>query len=129
MLSQQLKEALRSIPQCIGVGYVDIDANRIVERAFAADCPDSAWTLLSNTKTIIEPQDVVDMEQWLGQSNEQAQNEQQFKEILIYGDDILLLFLRSTKGHALVFICKQNANLGMVYATARAAASTIFQSN
>ena len=124
MLSQQLKEAQRSVPQCLGVGYVEIDSNHILERASTKDCPDAAWTLLGNTKTIIEPQDVVDMEQWLSQSNEQPTDEQ-FKEVLIYGDDILFLFLRSTPEHALVFICQQNTNLSMVYATARAAASTI----
>ncbi len=50
-----------------------------------------------------------------------------FEEILVFSTNLLHLFVRSKKQpqHAIVFVCRKSANVGMVIAKGRLAMSTI----
>lgn len=122
-LDATLTKAQQSIPECVAAGYVDMSTGMLLGVKTVDSHPQEVLDLVAAaTADLFQGQSVTSIEKLFRKSRGQGENGQHyFKEIIVFSENLLHVFLRSRKkqDQAVVFVCRANANIGMVLTKSR----------
>ena len=128
-LDTALNKAQQGIPECVATGYVDMSTGMLLGVKTVDSHPQEVLDLVAAaTADLFQGQSVTSIEKLFRKSRGQGENGQHyFKEIIVFSDNLLHVFLRSKKksDQAAVFICRASANVGMVLTKSRQCLSEI----
>lgn len=128
-LDTTLAKAQQSIPECVAAGYVDMSTGMLLGVKTVDSHPQEVLDLVAAaTADLFQGQSVTTIEKLFRRSRGQAENgTHYFREIIVFSENLLHVFLRSKKKNdqAVVFVCRGNANIGMVLTKSRQSLSEI----
>lgn len=114
---------MNSIPECVASGYVDMETGMLLGVHTVDSHPQEVLDLLAAaTADLFQGSSVVGIEQIFKKSRGTEKDDgHYFQEILIFSENLLHVFVRTKKypGHVVAFVCRKNANVGMVLTKAR----------
>ncbi|MCA9591586.1 MAG: hypothetical protein KC657_40095 [Myxococcales bacterium] len=120
-----LSKAQQALPECVAAGFVDMSTGMLLAVKTVDSHPQEVLDLVAAaTADIFQGQSVTAIEKLFRKSRGQSEDgHHYFKEMLVFSDNLLHLFLRSKKrsDQALVFVCRASANVGMVLTKGRQA--------
>ena len=113
-----LSKAQQAVPECVAVGYVDMSTGMLLGVKTVDSHPQEVLDLVAAaTADLFQGQTVTSIERLFRKSRGQAESgTHYFKEIIVFSDNLIHMFIRSKKKHdqALIFVCRAGANIGMV---------------
>jgi len=122
-LDSALAKAQQLIPECVAAGYVDMSTGMLLGVKTVDSHPSEVLDLVAAaTADLFQGQNVTSIERLFRKARGQAEdNVHYFKEIIVFSDNLLHVFLRSKKkkDQAAVFVTRVSANIGMVLSKAR----------
>lgn len=128
-LDKALNSAQGQIPECVAVGYVDMSTGMLLGVKTIDSHPSEVLDLVSAaTADLFQGTNVLAIEKVFkrarGQHNSQ---EHYFQEIVVFSTNMLHMFMRGKRNsnHAMIAVCRSNANIGMVIAKSRMALSAV----
>ena len=128
-LDTTLNKAQQSIPECVAAGYVDMSTGMLLGVKTVDSHPQEVLDLVAAaTADLFQGQSVTSIEKLFRKSRGHGENGvHYFKEIIVFSDNLLHVFLRSKKKNdqAAVFVCRVSANVGMVLTKSRQCLSDI----
>ncbi|HJL01857.1 MAG TPA: hypothetical protein RMH85_10910 [Polyangiaceae bacterium LLY-WYZ-15_(1-7)] len=128
-LENALAQAQGSIPECVAAGYVDMSTGMLLGVKTVDSHPQEVLDLVAAaTADLFQGQSVSTIEKMFRRSRGQAEDgSHYFREILVFSDNLLHVFLRSKKypDHAVVYVCRAKVNIGMALTKSRASLSDI----
>lgn len=128
-LDSALSKAQQDVPECVAVGYVDMTTGMLLGVRTLDSHPQEVLDLVAAaTADLFQGKSVVSIERLFRKSRGQPEDgHHYFKEIVVFSDNLLHVFERSKKnpGHAIVFVCRASANIGMVLSKSRVALGEI----
>jgi len=124
-----LTKAQQSIPECVAAGYVDMTTGMLLAAKTVDSHPQEILDLVSAaTADLFQGQSVSTIERMFRKARGQGDDgSHYFKEILVFSDNLIHVFLRSKKhrDQAVVFVCRVSANIGMVLTKSRLALAPV----
>lgn len=124
-LDAALTQAMRSVPECLAIGYVDAASGMLLSIHTVDSHPQEVIDLVAAaTGDLFNGPNVSVIETLFKHSREISDPSlRYFQEIIINSENLIHVFLRSksVQDYVLVFVCRRSANLGMVLTRARAA--------
>lgn len=124
-LDKALQEAMASVPECLAAGYVDMGTGMLLAAKTVDSHPQEVLDIVgAATADLFQGSNVVAIENMFKKSRGTSKDESHyFKEIVVFSENLLHMFLRSAKytDHVAVFVCRKSANVGMVIAKSRMA--------
>lgn len=128
-LDNALAAVQAQLPECVASGYVDMSTGMLLGVKTVDSHPREVLNLVAAaTADLFQGPSVMAIEKLFRRSRGVAEDSSHyFEEILVFSTNLLHLFVRSKKQpqHAIVFVCRKSANVGMVIAKGRLAMSTI----
>ena len=127
-LDKALNTSMSQVPECVAAGYVDMSTGMLLSVKTVDSHPSEVLDLVSAaTADLFQGTNVVAIEKMFKKSRGTTDNMHYFQEILVFSTNLLHVFLRGKKhhDHAVVFVCRGNANIGMVIAKARMQLATL----
>lgn len=128
-LDTALTKAQQSVPECVAAGYVDMSTGMLLGARTVDSHPQEVLDLVAAaTADLFQGQSVTAIEKLFRKSRGQGEDgHHYFKEMLVFSDNLLHLFLRSKKhkDQAIVFVCRASANVGMVLTKGRQAVAGV----
>jgi hypothetical protein len=128
-LDTALTKAQQSIPECVAAGYVDMSTGMLLGVKTVDSHPQEVLDLVAAaTADLFQGQSVTSIEKLFRKARGQGENgAHYFREILVFSENLLHVFLRSKKksDQALVFVCRASANVGMVLTKSRSSLTEI----
>lgn len=128
-LDTALVKAQQSVPECVAAGYVDMSTGMLLGAKTVDSHPQEVLDLVAAaTADLFQGQSVSAIEKLFRKSRGQTEDgHHYFKEIVVFSDNLLHLFMRSKKhrDQAVVFVCRASANVGMVLTKGRLALSGV----
>lgn len=122
-LDNALQKAAQAVPECVAVGYVDMGTGMLLGVKTIDSHPSEVLDLVAAaTADLFQGSNVVAIETMFKKSRGlKADNHHYFQEMLIFSDNLLHVFLRCAKqtDHVVTFVCRKNANIGMVLTKSR----------
>lgn len=122
-LDSALSKAQQDVPECVAVGYVDMTTGMLLGVRTLDSHPTEVLDLVAAaTADLFQGKSVETIEKLFRKSRGQPEDGRHyFKEIVVFSDNLLHVFERSKKnpGHAVVFVCRASANIGMVLSKSR----------
>jgi len=121
-LDKALNVAVSQVPECVAAGYVDMSTGMLLSVKTVDSHPSEVLDLVSAaTADMFQGTNVVAIEKMFKKARGATDNMHYFQEILVFSTNLLHVFLRGKKhnNHAVVFVCRGNANIGMVIAKSR----------
>ena len=121
-VNNSLKAFRRDVPDCIGVGVVDISTGMLLAVDTADKHPSEILDMLAAaTADLFQGKTVTQIEEAWKQLRGVADDRHYFQEILVNSDNLVHLFMRSKTNPDLVaaVICSRDVNLGMLFAQGR----------
>jgi hypothetical protein len=122
-LDTALSKAQQIVPECVAAGYVDMSTGMLLGVKTVDSHPQEVLDLVAAaTADLFQGQSVTAIEKLFRRSRGQAEDgHHYFKEIIVFSDNLLHVFLRSKKrrDQAAVFVCRASANIGMVISKTR----------
>lgn len=128
-LDTALTKAQQAVPECVAIGYVDMSTGMLLGVKTIDSHPQEVLDLVAAaTADLFQGQSVTSIEKLFRKSR--GQNEDgthYFKEIIVFSENLLHLFLRSKKkaDQAVVFICRASVNIGMALSKGRQALTEV----
>lgn len=124
-LDKALSAAQAQVPECLAIGYVDMQTGMLLGVKTVDSHPSEVLDLVAAaTADLFQGTNVTAIEQLFKKARGMPQdNRRYFKEILVFSENLIHVFLRGkrTPEHALVFVCRASANVGMVLTKSRLA--------
>lgn len=124
-LEKAISDAIGTIPECLAAGYVDMSTGMLLAVRTVDSHPTEVLDLVAAaTADLFQGQNVTAVEKMFKRSRGIADDgHHYFQEVLVNSDNLIHVFMRGKRytEHATVFVCRKNANLGMVLAKARLA--------
>lgn len=124
-LDKALKDAMSEIPECVAAGYVDMESGMVLGVNTVDSHPQEVMdTLATATADLFQGSSVASIEKIFKQDQGTSDDESHyFHEMFIFSEDLLYVFLRTKKypTHVVTFVCRKNANPGMVLTKSRMA--------
>lgn len=124
-LEKALVAAQSQVPECLAIGYVDMSTGMLLGVRTVDTHPSEVLDLVAAaTADLFQGANVTAIEQHFKNARGVPHdNRRYFKEILVFSENLLHVFMRGKKNqeHALVFVCRGNANVGMVLTKSRLA--------
>jgi len=124
-LDTALTKAQQAIPECVAAGYVDMSTGMLLGVKTVDSHPQEVLDLVAAaTADLFQGQSVTSIEKLFRRSRGHSEDgHHYFKEIIVFSDNLLHVFLRSKKksDQAVVFVCRAAANVGMVLTKSRQA--------
>ena len=118
-----LQKAQQSLPECVAAGYVDMSTGMLLGVKTVDSHPQEVLDLVAAaTADLFQGQSVTSIEKLFRKSRGQPENGfHYFREIIVFSENLLHVFLRSKRksDQAVVFVCRANANVGMVLTKSR----------
>ena len=128
-LDQAITTASQNVPECVAAGYVDMSTGMLLSVKTVDSHPSQVLDLVSAaTADLFQGANVTAIEKLFKRSRGLSDDgHHYFQEIMVYSDNLIHVFLRGKKytDHAAVFVCRKNANLGMVLTKARMQLSSL----
>ena len=128
-LEKAIQLAQASVPECIAVGYVDMNTGMLLAVKTVDSHPSDILDLVAAaTADLFQGPTVVSIEKHFKRARGVQQDETHyFQELAVFSTNLLHVFLRGKKhqNHATVFVCRASANVGMVLAKSRIALPSI----
>ncbi|MFO0589275.1 MAG: hypothetical protein U0441_17185 [Polyangiaceae bacterium] len=122
-LERALTAAQTSVPECLAIGYVDMSTGMLLAVKTVDSHPSEVLDLVAAaTADLFQGTNVVAIEQMFKKARGKLADERHyFKEILVFSENLIHVFMRGKKNaeHAVVFVCRGTANVGMVLAKSR----------
>lgn len=122
-LDNALQKAAQQVPECVAVGYVDMGTGMLLGVKTIDSHPTEVLDLVAAaTADLFQGSNVVAIETMFKKSRGlKADNHHYFQEMLIFSDNLLHVFLRCNKhtDHVVTYVCRKNANIGMVLTKSR----------
>ena len=122
-LDNALAKAQQTVPECVAAGYVDMSTGMLLGAKTVDSHPQEVLDLVAAaTADLFQGQSVTAIEKLFRKSRGQTEDGRHyFKEIIVFSDNLLHVFLRSKKkqDQVLVFVCRGSANVGMVLSKSR----------
>ena len=122
-LDSILTKSQSAIPECVAAGYVDMTTGMLLGVKTVDSHPQTILDLVAAaTADLFQGSSVTAIEKLFRKSRGQPENgAHYFKEIVVFSDNLLHVFMRSRKrpDHAVVYVCRASANIGMVLAKSR----------
>lgn len=124
-LDKALSAAQAQVPECLAIGYVDMQTGMLLGVKTVDSHPSEVLDLVAAaTADLFQGTNVTAIEQLFKKARGMPQdNRRYFKEILVFSENLIHVFLRGKRNpeHALVFVCRASANVGMVLTKSRLA--------
>lgn len=128
-LENALKVASGAVPECVAAGYVDMSTGMLLGVQTVDSHPQEVLDLVAAaTADLFQGPTVVSIEQLFRKARGQAEDgAHYFQEMLVFSENLLHVFMRCKKhvDHAVVFVCRKSANVGMALTKARLSLSKI----
>jgi len=122
-LDATLAKAQQTVPECVAAGYVDMSTGMLLGVKTVDSHPQEVLDLVAAaTADLFQGQSVTSIEKLFRKSRGQPENgSHYFREIIVFSENLLHVFLRAKKktDQAVVFVCRGNANIGMVLTKSR----------
>lgn len=123
-LDNALNNASRSVPECLAAGYVDMSTGMLLGVKTVDSHPQEVLDLVAAaTADLFQGTNVVAIEKMFKRARGLNVNDDHhyFQEFVVFSDNLLHIFMRGKKytGHALIFVCRKSANIGMALTKAR----------
>lgn len=122
-LEKAVNKAASEVPECVAAGYVDMSTGMLLGVKTVDSHPSEVLDLVSAaTADLFQGSNVVAIEQLFKKARGlEVDDHHYFQEIVVFSDNLLHVFLRGKKysDHAVVFVCRKNANIGMVLTKSR----------
>ncbi|MFK7988560.1 MAG: hypothetical protein AB8I08_21250 [Sandaracinaceae bacterium] len=128
-LENALAKAQASIPECVAAGYVEMDSGMLLGVRTMDSHPQEVLDLVAAaTADLFQGPSVTAIEKMFRRSRgQQEDGNHYFRELVVFSDNLLHVFLRGKQytNHAVVFVTRGSANVGMVLAKSRMSLSAI----
>lgn len=128
-LDKALQTTMATIPECLASGYVDMETGMLLGVHTADSHPQEVLdTLAAATADLFQGSSVTHIEALFKKSRGTEKDEQHyFKEMFIFSENLLHVFMRSKQfeDHVVCYVCRKNANPGMVLTKARMAMEVV----
>lgn len=128
-LERALTAAQSSVPECLAIGYVDMSTGMLLAVKTVDSHPSEVLDLVAAaTADLFQGTNVVAIEQMFKKARGKLNDDRHyFKEILVFSEHLIHVFMRGKKNaeHAVVFVCRGSANVGMVIAKSRLTLASI----
>lgn len=121
-LESALAAAQSQMPDCVASGYVDMSTGLLLGVRTVDSHPREVLDLVAAaTADLFQGSNVTAIEKMFKNARGVNETQHYFEEILVMSHNLLHVFMRSKKypDHALVFVCRKSANIGMAIAKAR----------
>jgi len=122
-LDKALQTAMSGIPECLASGYVDMESGMLLGvHTVDSHSQEILDTLAAATADLFQGSSVVHIENLFKKARGTEKDEgHYFQEMFIFSDNLLHVFMRIKKypNHVVSFVCRKNANPGMVLTKAR----------
>lgn len=122
-LDKALNQASSQIPECLAAGYVDMATGMLLAVKTVDSHPSEVLDLVAAaTADLFQGTNVTAIEKLFKKSRGlPADDHHYFQEIIVFSQNLLHVFMRGKKNtnHALVYVCRASANIGMVIAKSR----------
>jgi hypothetical protein len=128
-LDNAILKAVSGVPECVAAGYVDMSTGMLLGVKTVDSHPSEVLDLVSAaTADLFQGANVVAIEKLFKRSRGLKEDTHHyFQEIMVFSDNLLHVFLRGKKykDHAVVYVCRKSANVGMVLTKARMSLSAL----
>ena len=128
-LDKAINAASAQIPECLAAGYVDMSTGMLLAVKTVDSHPSEVLDLVAAaTSDLFQGSNVTTIEKLFDKSRGTTANgNHYFQEIIVFSNNLLHVFLRGKKNpnHAVVFVCRVSANIGMVIAKSRLSLPTV----
>jgi hypothetical protein len=123
-LDAKIQDATRAVPECVACGYVDMSTGMLLGVKTVDSHPQEVLDLVSAaTADLFQGTNVTAIEKMFKKARglNPEDGHHYFQEIIVFSDNLLHVFMRGKKfnDHAVVFVCRKNANIGMVLTKSR----------
>ena len=122
-LDAAIHKATQNVPECVAAGYVDMSTGMLLGVKTVDSHPSEVLDLVSAaTADLFQGSNVSAIERLFKKSRGLSDDgHHYFQEIIVFSDNLLHVFMRGKKytDHAVVFVCRKSANVGMVLAKSR----------
>ena len=123
-LDSVLEQSMLSVPECLAAGYVDMSTGLLLAVASVGNYDHSHFEFVAaKTADLFQGPSIVAIEkQWKQWRKQPMDDKHYFQEMIIVSDNMLHMFMRCKRNtdHAIVYIARKSANIGMVIAKSRA---------
>jgi hypothetical protein len=128
-LEKSLNLAQSQIPECLAVGYVDMQTGMLLAVKTVDSHPSEVLDLVAAaTVDLFQGTNVVAIEQLFKKSRgTTSDTSHYFQEMFVFSTNLLHVFLRGKRhpDHVTVIVCRASANVGMVLSKSRLALPNI----
>jgi hypothetical protein len=129
-LENALNNASRSVPECLAAGYVDMSTGMLLGVKTVDSHPQEVLDLVAAaTADLFQGSNVIAIEKMFKRARGISPNDDHhyFQEFVVFSDNLLHIFLRGKKyqDHALIFVCRKSANIGMALTKSRMEQSNV----
>ncbi len=122
-LDSQLNESIKSVPECLAAGYVDVSTGMLLAVKTVDSHPSEVLDLLAAaTADLFQGPNVVAIEDiFKNARGVEDHNVHYFQDIIVMSENLVHVFLRGKTytDHIITFVCRKSVNLGMALAKAR----------
>ncbi len=123
-LDSVLQQSMMSVPECISAAYVDMSTGLLLSVAHVGDYDHAHLEFVAaKTADIFQGPSIAAIEdQWKKWRKQPLDAKHFFQEIFIVSENQLHMFIRCKRhtDHAIVYVTRKSANVGMVIAKSRA---------
>ena len=127
-IENALQKSMSNVPECVAAGYVDMATGMLLGVKTVDSHPQEVLDLVSAaTADLFQGNNVVAIEQLFKKARGVKDDNHYFHEIIVFSENLLHSFMRCKKNpdHAVVWVCRKNANIGMVIAKTRMSLGSI----
>jgi len=122
-LDQSLARVVSNVPECVAAGYVDMLSGMLLGAKTVDSHPQEVLDLVSAaTADLFQGPNVTAIEKLFRKSRGHKEDgAHYFQEMLVMSDNLMHVFMRGKKRreHAMIVVCRRNANMGMVLTKSR----------
>jgi hypothetical protein len=122
-LDAVLNQSMMSVPECVAAAYVDMSTGLLLSTALVGNYDHAHLEYVgAKTADLFQGPSIVAIEnQWKQWRRQPMDDKHFFQEMLIVSDNMLHMFMRCKRNpdHAIVYITRKSANIGMLIAKAR----------
>ncbi len=129
-LDNAIQNACQEIPECVAAGYVDMSTGMLLSVKTVDSHPQEVLNLVSAaTADLFQGKNVTAIEKSFKRARglDPEAGGHYFQEIIVFSNNLLHVFMRGRKysDHAVVFVCRKSANIGMVLTKSRMQLGTL----
>jgi len=124
-LLTDMTEAIRNVPECLACGYVDMSTGMLLAAKTVDSHPQEVLDLVASaTADLFQGSSVVAIEDHFKKAHgREGDSPHYFQEIIVLSEMVIHVFIRTKKmpEHAVCFVSRKSANIGILLAKARMA--------